>query len=99
MVKERINNMEKKLNVLKKAITRHKGGNKIEKVNKTDKPQASKSKIYKYIRNESKKVMALDKSSSLDKSRAYNSLTKTCSVKTQKQGLFHHPVYLIKVPK
>ena len=77
--------MEKKLNVLKKAITRHKGGNKIEKVNKTDKPQASKSKIYKYIRNESKKVMALDKSSSLDKSRAYQRTEKEDTVKPLKK--------------
>ena len=44
MVKEGINNMETKRNVVKTFITHHKGGNKTETVNKTDKPQASKSK-------------------------------------------------------
>ena len=44
MVKEGINDMEKKLNVVEKAITPHKGGNKVDAINETDKPQASQSK-------------------------------------------------------
>ena len=36
--------METRRNVVKTAITRHKGGNNIDTVNKTDKPQASKNK-------------------------------------------------------
>ena len=47
---------------MKTAITNHKGKNKIDTVNKTDKPQAFKIKKDKYISNESNKGMALDKS-------------------------------------
>ena len=61
MVKEGINNMETKLNVVKTAITHHKRGNKIDTVNKIDKPQSSKIKNDKYISNEPNKGMALDK--------------------------------------
>ena len=46
------------------------GKNKIDAINETDKPQASKSKKDRYIRNESNKCISLDKSSSLNKSRA-----------------------------
>ena len=52
MVKEGIIDMEKQRNVEEKAITYHRGENKIDKVNETDKPQTSKSKIYKYVSNE-----------------------------------------------
>ena len=62
--------METKRNVVKTAISHHKDKNKIEIVNKTDKLQASKSKKYISINNESNKGMEFDKSTSLDKSRA-----------------------------
>ena len=52
MVKERINDMETKCNVVEKAITHHNGGNKIDVISKTDKPQASQSKKDKSISNE-----------------------------------------------
>ena len=58
--------MEKKRNVVEKAITHHNGGNKIDVISKTDKPQASQSKKDKSIRNEAKIYMSLDKSRSLD---------------------------------
>ena len=45
-------------------------GKKMDRVNKTYKPQASKSKKYKSISNETNKGMKLDKSRSLDKSSA-----------------------------
>ena len=62
--------METKRNVVKTFITNNKQKNEIDTVNKTDKPQASKSKKDKSISNESRKGMALYKSRSLDKSRA-----------------------------
>ena len=62
--------METKCNVVEKSITHHKGKNKIDAINEIDKPQASQSKKYKSIRNESDKVISLDKSRLLDKSRA-----------------------------
>ena len=52
MSKEGINNIETKRNVVKTVTTHHKEKNKIDTVNKTDKPQASKSKKDKSIRNE-----------------------------------------------
>ena len=55
MVKEWINDMETKPNVVEKAITHRMGKNKID-INETEKPQASKSKKYKSISNESKRV-------------------------------------------
>ena len=61
--------METKINVAKTDITHHKDKNKIDTVNKIYKPQASKSKVYKSISNESNKGMALDKLRLLDKSR------------------------------
>ena len=64
MFKEGINNMKTKHYVVKTAINHHKEGNKIETVNKTDKPQAYKSKKCQSISNESNKSMALDKTSS-----------------------------------
>ena len=54
--------METKRNVVKTAINPHDEKNKIETFNKTDKPQASKSKKDKSISNESNKGMLLDKS-------------------------------------
>ena len=42
----------------------------IDAINETDKPQAYQSKKDKSISNEWNKVISLDKSSSLDKSRA-----------------------------
>ena len=68
MFKEGVNNMETKRNVVKIAITHHKGKDNIETVNKRDKPQESKTKKDKYIFN--KKCMTLDKSRTLDNSRA-----------------------------
>ena len=44
MVKDGINNMETKLNVVKTSIANHTEKSKIDTVNKTEKPQASKSK-------------------------------------------------------
>ena len=44
--------------------------------------------------------MALNKSISLNNSRASERTETEDTVKPQKkQGLFHHPVHLIKVPK
>ena len=60
MVKEGINDMEK-LNMVEKSITNHKGGNKIDAINETYKPQAYQSEKDKSISNESKKGMSLDK--------------------------------------
>ena len=50
--KEGINDMEAKPNVVEKDITHYIAKNKIDTVNKTDKPQASKSKKDKSIINE-----------------------------------------------
>ena len=57
--------------MVKTAITHHKGKKKIDTFNKTDKAQASKIKKDKSISNKSNKGITLDKSRSLDKSRAY----------------------------
>ena len=67
---EGINNMGTKPNVAKQSITHTIATNKIETVNKTDKPQASKSKRDKSIRNKSDKIRSLGKSSSMDESRS-----------------------------
>ena len=67
MVKEGINYMETKPNVVKEAITLPIAKNKIDTVNETEKPQAYKSKKDKSINNKSYKGGSLDKSSSLDK--------------------------------
>ena len=74
--------METEPNVVDKAITHPIEKNKIDTVNKTDKPQASKSKTYKSISNESNKVISLDKSSSLNKSRASQRTETKDTVKT-----------------
>ena len=55
MAKGGINDMETKPNVMKEAITHPISKNKIDTVNKTDKPQAYKSKKDKPIRNKSHK--------------------------------------------
>ena len=65
----------------------------------TYKLQSSQTKKDKYISNESNKGMALDKSRSLGKSRAYQRTEIQDTVKPLKKVLFHQPVYLIKVPK
>ena len=51
IVKEGINDTETKPNVVDEAINHPIAKNKIDTVNETDKPQASKTKIYKYISN------------------------------------------------
>ena len=61
MVKEGINYMETKPNLVEKYITHRMGGNKIDAINKTDKPQASQIKKDKSISNESNKCVSLDK--------------------------------------
>ena len=71
MVKEGINDMWTKCNAVEKAITHHKGKNKIDAINKADKPESSQGKKDKSISNETKKGMALDKLRSLYKSRYY----------------------------
>ena len=65
----------------------------------TDKPQAYQTKK-KPISNESNKGMALNKSSSLDKSRSSPRTEIENTLKPlKKQDQFHQPVYLIKIPK
>ena len=64
IVKEGINDMEKKPNVVKEDITHPIAKNNIDTVSKTEKPQASKIKIYKSIINKSDKGKSLDKSRS-----------------------------------
>ena len=59
--KESINDMETKSNVVEEATTHPIAKNKIDTVNKTYKPQASKSKKYNSIRNESNKGRSLYK--------------------------------------
>ena len=54
--------METEPNVVDEAITHTIEKNKIDTVNETDKPQASKSKKDKSICNESNKGISLDKS-------------------------------------
>ena len=70
MVKEGINYMETKPNVVKGAITHPIAKNKIDTVNETEKTWASKSKKDKPISNKLDKSRSLVKSSSLDKSRS-----------------------------
>ena len=82
IVKEGINDMKKKRNVVEKAITRHKEKSKIDAINETDKPQEYQSKKDKSISNESNKGMELDKSSSLEKSRASQRTETEDTVKT-----------------
>ena len=81
MVKEGIIAM-KKPHVSKESITHTIAANKIEIVNKTDKPQASKSKNDKSISNKSDKTRSLDKSMSLDKSRSNQGTETEDTVKT-----------------
>ena len=95
---EGINNMRTKPNVAKQSITHTIATNKIETVNKTDKPQASKSKINEFIRNKSDKCGSLDKPRSLDKSGSTKGTETEDTVKIN-QDLFNQPVFLIKVPK
>ena len=64
------------------------------------KPQASKSKKDKSIRNESDKGRSLDKSSSLKKSRSNKIAEKEDTVKTpNKSRSVSSAIFLIKVPK
>ena len=69
-------------NVIYKAIIHITEKNEIDTINKTYKPQAYQTKKDKSISNESNKVMALDKSSSLDKSRASQITETEYTVKT-----------------
>ena len=80
--------METRRNVVKTAITRDKERNKIDTVNKTEKPQAYKSKKYKSIINEPNKYMALDKSSSLDKWKVSQITEREDTVKTKKNKVY-----------
>ena len=64
MVKEGINYTETKPNVVEEAITHPIAKNKIDTINKRDKPQASKIKKDKSIRNKPDKGISLDKSRS-----------------------------------
>ena len=61
MVEEGINDMETKPNVVKEAIAHPIATDKIDAVNKTDKPQTYKSKNDKSISNKSEKSSSLDK--------------------------------------
>ena len=61
IVKEGINDMKKEPNVVDEAITHPITKYEIDTVNKTDKPQESKSKKDKYISNESNKAISFDK--------------------------------------
>ena len=63
-VKEGINDMGTKPNVVKEAITIPIAKNNIDTVNKTDKSRASKRKKYQSISNKSDKDKSLDKSRS-----------------------------------
>ena len=67
MVKEGINGMGAKPNVVKESITHPIGKNKIDTANTTDKPQASRCKNDKSISNKLDKGISLDKLRSLDK--------------------------------
>ena len=82
IVKEEINDMETKPNVAKEPITDNISENKIETVNKRDKPKSSKSKKDKSISNKSDKSRSLDKSSSLYKSRSTKSTETKDTEKT-----------------
>ena len=62
--------METKRNVAEKAIAHHRRKNKIDVIKETENLQASQSKKYKSIINEPNKGISLEKSISLDKSRA-----------------------------
>ena len=64
MVKEGINDMETEPTMVKEAIAHPIATDKIDTVNETEKPQASKSKNNKSISNKSEKSRSLDKSSS-----------------------------------
>ena len=64
IVKEGINDMGTKLNVVKEAITPPISKNNIDTVNKKEKPQASKREKEKFINNKSDKGKSLDKSRS-----------------------------------
>ena len=77
---------KKKPNVVDEAITHPIAKNKIDTINKTDKPQASKSKKDKSIRNESNKSISLDKSRSLKKSRASQITEAEYTVKTRNKS-------------
>ena len=62
IVKKGINDTETKPNVVDEAITHPIAKNKIDTINKTEKPQAYKSKKDKSICKESNKGISLDKS-------------------------------------
>ena len=82
MVKVGISDMETKPKVVKESTTLPIAKNKIDTVNKTDKPQASKSKKDKSIRNKSDKDRSLGKSRSLDGSKSTEKSETEYTVKT-----------------
>ena len=82
MVKEGINDMETKPNVVDESITHPIEKYIIDTVNETDKPQAFKSNKDKSISNESNKGISLDKSRSSDKSRDTQRTETEDTVKT-----------------
>ena len=61
MFKQGINDTETKPTFVDKSITHPIEKNRIDTVNKTDKPQAYKSRKYKSISNESNKGISLNK--------------------------------------
>ena len=67
---------------MEEAITHPIATNKIDTVNETDKPQASKSKINEFIRNKSDKSGSLSKPRSLDKSGSTKGTETEDTVKT-----------------
>ena len=100
MIKEGINDTETKPNVVKKAITPPIAKNKIDTVNETDKPQASKSKKDKSISNESDKGRSLDKSRSLDKPSSTQITETEDKLKTlDKPRSISSAIFLIKSKK
>ena len=68
--------METKPNVVKESITLPIETNTIDAINETEKPKESKSVKDKPISNKSYKIILLNKSMSLDKSR-YTKRTET----------------------
>ena len=80
IVKEGINDTETKRNVVRKAITHHKG-KKLTQSTKHTNQKHLKVKKYKCISNESNTGMALNESRSLDKLRASQRIETEDTVK------------------
>ena len=98
--KEGINDIETRPNMVKEVNNHPIATNKIDTVNKTDKPKVSKSKKDKSIRNKSDKSRSLHKSRSLYKSRSTQGTETEYTVKKlNKSRSISSSVFLIKVPK